>query len=99
MCNPRSRMRKGRNAIIFNLLLTLFHQGGKGLLADQEDALYQLRLAKETAAKEDLEKEVRETQLGKFCATPFGVDIVGITEAVGLIGAVVGGKLKHVERF
>lgn len=28
---------------------------------------------------------------GKFCATPFGIDIVGITEFVALIGALVGG--------
>jgi hypothetical protein len=30
-------------------------------------------------------------QIGKLCATPFGVDIVGITEFVGLVGALVGG--------
>lgn len=65
--------------------------GGKGVLADQEDALFQLRMEKESAAKEDLEKEVRLTQLGKFCATPFGIDVVGITEVVGFIGALVGG--------
>ncbi|GMH41343.1 hypothetical protein BSKO_09253 [Bryopsis sp. KO-2023] len=69
----------------------LKEKGGKGVLADREDELYQLRVEKETAAKEDLEKEVRETQLGKFCATPFGVDVVGITEVVALIGALVGG--------
>ncbi|GHP02695.1 hypothetical protein PPROV_000145000 [Pycnococcus provasolii] len=27
----------------------------------------------------------------KLCATPFGVDVVGITEAIALIGALVGG--------
>ncbi len=31
------------------------------------------------------------TQVGKLCATPFGVDIVGITEFVALVGALVGG--------
>jgi hypothetical protein len=30
-------------------------------------------------------------QIGKLCATPFGVDVVGITEFVGLVGALVGG--------
>ena len=30
-------------------------------------------------------------QEGKFCATPFGIDVVGITEAILLIGALVGG--------
>ena len=43
-------------------------------------------------ARMDLEKEGRSTQIGKLCATPFGVDIVGITELVALIGALVGGE-------
>ena len=30
-------------------------------------------------------------QEGKFCATPFGIDVVGITEAILLVGALVGG--------
>lgn len=30
-------------------------------------------------------------QAGKLCATPFGVDIVGITEFIALVGALVGG--------
>lgn len=30
-------------------------------------------------------------QIGKLCATPFGIDIVGITEFVALVGALVGG--------
>lgn len=42
-------------------------------------------------ARVDLEQEGRSTQIGKLCATPFGVDIVGITELVALIGALVGG--------
>ena len=42
-------------------------------------------------ARTELETEGRATQLGKLCATPFGVDIVGITEFVALIGALVGG--------
>ncbi len=30
-------------------------------------------------------------QEGKLCATPFGVDVVGISESVALLGALVGG--------
>lgn len=43
-------------------------------------------------ARVELEEEGRSTQIGKLCATPFGVDIVGITEVVALIGALVGGE-------
>lgn len=39
----------------------------------------------------DLQAEGRLTQFGKLCATPFGVDVVGITELVALTGALVGG--------
>jgi len=74
--------------------------GGKGFLADEEAALFQLRQEKEGAARallvkeeELIEEEVKsqETREGRFCATPFGVDVVGITEAVLLVGALVGG--------
>ena len=37
------------------------------------------------------EAESARTSAGKLCATPFGIDVVGITEAVALLGAVVGG--------
>lgn len=30
-------------------------------------------------------------QDGRLCATPFGVDVVGITEFIALLGALVGG--------
>lgn len=36
------------------------------------------------------EAESKESQVG-LCATPFGVDVVGITETVALIGATVSG--------
>lgn len=39
-------------------------------------------------------KQARETissENGRLCATPFGVDVVGITEVVALTGALVGG--------
>ncbi len=38
--------------------------------------------------------QARETitaENGRLCATPFGVDVVGITEVVALTGALVGG--------
>ena len=38
------------------------------------------------------EREAREGQLDKLCATPFGVDVVGITEFIALTGALVGGE-------
>lgn len=43
-------------------------------------------------------------QDGKLCATPFGVDVVGITELIALIGALVGGvtarrRKEEVERL
>jgi len=60
--------------------------------------LYRLRQEREGEARkalkeerERLEKESRETMEGKLCATPFGVDVVGITELFALVGAVVGG--------
>ena len=44
-------------------------------------------------ARQEGEKAARLTAGadGLLCATPFGVDIVGITEAVALVGALVGG--------
>ncbi len=33
------------------------------------------------------------SQEGKLCATPFGIDVVGITEVVAVAGALVGGLL------
>ena len=47
-------------------------------------------------ARSELETEGRLTQLGKLCATPFGIDVVGITEFVALIGALVGGATLSV---
>lgn len=43
-------------------------------------------------------------QDGKLCGTPFGVDVVGITQLVALIGALVGGvvarqRKEEVERL
>ena len=44
-----------------------------------------------TRARAAVEAESARTSAGKLCATPFGIDVVGITEAVALLGAVVGG--------
>ncbi len=60
-------------------------------MSEREAELYRLRMEREEAARRSLEEENRRTQEGKFCATPFGVDVVGITETVALIGAIVGG--------
>lgn len=72
--------------------------GGKGFLAAEEEYLYNLRVEKEGEARREIEKErekleqeARQSQVGKLCATPYGIDIVGITEFVALVGALVGG--------
>ena len=57
------------------------------MLADEEQRLIQLRQEKEELVQREItkqrqlfEKEAKEGQLDKLCATPFGVDVVGITE-------------------
>lgn len=74
--------------------------GAKGLLAEEEERLFRLRQEIEgeaqrelNLARQELEASSRETQAGKLCATPFGVDVVGITEFIALTGALVGGAL------
>ncbi len=74
--------------------------GGKGLLADEEQRLFKLRQEKEeqvqreiTKQRQMFEREAKDGQLDKLCATPFGVDVVGITEFIALTGALVGGTL------
>jgi hypothetical protein len=42
-------------------------------------------------ARAELEAMGVATSEGKLCATPFGIDVVGITEAIALTGALVGG--------
>lgn len=78
--------------------LKVFSAGGKGLLAEEEQRLVKLRQEKEeevareiTRQRKMFEREAREGQLDKLCATPFGVDVVGITEFIALTGALVGG--------
>lgn len=73
--------------------------GGKGVLAEEEAQLLRLREEKEgqvrqelARARAELEAQGAETGAGKLCATPFGIDVVGITEAVALTGALVGGR-------
>jgi len=73
--------------------------GARGLLAEEEERLYRLRLQKEAEVVKELDRARAELladeafpgRTGQLCATPFGVDVVGITTAVGLIGAAVGG--------
>lgn len=72
--------------------------GGRGILAEEEETLFRLRQKEEGKVREELEEarsefeeEAKKTYDGKLCATPFGVDVVGITEAIALTGALVGG--------
>lgn len=72
--------------------------GARGLLAEEEERLFKLRQEIEGEARQELdrarlelEEEGRATASGKLCATPFGVDVVGITEFIALTGALVGG--------
>jgi hypothetical protein len=72
--------------------------GGKGPLAAEEQELFRLRQKLEGEARQQIEEERRIfeqegrlSQIGKLCATPFGIDIVGITEFIALVGALVGG--------
>eukprot|EP00890_Picochlorum_soloecismus_P004941 jgi/Picsp_1/5448/NSC_02807-R1_flu chloroplast alternative spliced version s-flp len=72
--------------------------GARGLLAEEEEQLYRLRQLEEGKVREELlearsqlEEETKRSSDGKLCATPFGVDVVGITEFIALTGALVGG--------
>ncbi|GAX80830.1 hypothetical protein CEUSTIGMA_g8265.t1 [Chlamydomonas eustigma] len=72
--------------------------GARGILPDEEEKLLRLRQEIEGEARRALEderakyeRESRLTQEGKLCGTPFGIDVVGITEALAIIGALVGG--------
>ena len=73
--------------------------GGKGPLAQEEARWLRLRTEKEGEAIEELKRQrsvleaeaSRSQREGQLCATPFGVDVVGITEFVALTGALVGG--------
>lgn len=72
--------------------------GARGPLAQEEEELLRIRQQREEAAREELAEvrqqfvqETNKTKEGQFCATPFGIDVVGITEFVALTGALVGG--------
>lgn len=72
--------------------------GGRGPLEEVEAELFELRELEEAKAREELvaaynsfEEEAKRSQGDKFCATPYGIDVVGITEFVALTGALVGG--------
>lgn len=91
----------------------LQRSGFDGPLAQEEADLLELRLTKERLAEEELERVRQELELeartyggpgNALCATPFGVDVVGITEFIALLGAVTGGvtsrqRKKEVERL
>lgn len=72
--------------------------GARGILAEEEAELLKLRQIEEGKVRQELEQakvefeeETNRTKAGQFCATPFGIDVVGITEFIALTGALVGG--------
>ena len=73
--------------------------GAKGILMQEEESLLRLREREEEKVKEELveaREEFEKEAVASFdgstlCVTPFGVDVVGITEAIALTGALVGG--------
>ena len=73
--------------------------GAKGILAEEEEQLLKLRQIEEEKVREEIEEvrtefeeEAKRSYDGsQLCVTPFGVDVVGITEAIALTGALVGG--------
>lgn len=84
----------------FSLPLSSCCAGGQGPLVEEEARLFRMREQYEGEAAESLakarsalEEETRTQQRSSslLCATPFGVDVVGITEAVAITGALVGG--------
>jgi tetratricopeptide (TPR) repeat protein len=69
-------------------------------LKNEEAKALELRWEREGQAKRDLERLRQESEResleqvmeGKtLCVTPFGIDVVGITEAMALVGAVASG--------
>ncbi|KAG1650922.1 hypothetical protein FOA52_009050 [Chlamydomonas sp. UWO 241] len=63
-----------------------------GVLSEVEQRVEQLVMEEEAALELQLaELELEREQEGKLCVTPFGVDIVGISETIALAGALVGG--------
>ena len=73
--------------------------GARGILAEEEEQLLKLREIEEEKVREEIdevrsefEEEAKRSYNGsQLCVTPFGVDVVGITEAIALTGALVGG--------
>ena len=62
--------------------------GAKGIIAEEEARLVRLRQEIEGEAREELQRaresleaEGRNSASGKLCATPFGIDVVGISQA------------------
>ncbi|EFN58329.1 hypothetical protein CHLNCDRAFT_9763, partial [Chlorella variabilis] len=76
--------------------------GARGLLAVEEERVLRLRQERESEAQRELQaaraayqdellRERASAPADQLCATPYGVDVVGITEFVALTGALVGG--------
>ncbi|KAL4427908.1 hypothetical protein ABPG75_001997 [Micractinium tetrahymenae] len=77
--------------------------GARGPLVAEEERVLKLRQEREQEVQRELEavrseynEEVRKAKQSapddQLCATPFGVDVVGITEFIALTGALVGGE-------
>ena len=83
--------------------------GAKGIIAEEEARLVRLRQEIEGEAREELQRaresleaEGRNSASGKLCATPFGIDVVGISQASlkahGAMARVIGamaGVINH----
>lgn len=54
-----------------------------------ENAIERARAEGEAEAKKSFERT------NSLCATPYGIDIVGITEGIALVGALVGGAKRR----
>ncbi len=87
------------------MLLTADHMmpaGAKGIIAEEEARLVRLRQEIEGEAREELQRaresleaEGRNSASGKLCATPFGIDVVGISQASLRAFGEIAGTIEH----
>ena len=89
-CNPRSAVQVCRPSAAASSALqdSGLHVHIGSMLAAARPAMQGLL---ELISASGAQEQGRLSQNGKLCATPFGVDVVGITELLGLTGALVGG--------
>ncbi|PSC69769.1 FLUORESCENT IN BLUE chloroplastic [Micractinium conductrix] len=69
--------------------------GARGPLAAEEERVFRLIEEREQEVRSEYEQELRRAREtapeDQLCATPYGIDVVGITEFIALTGALVGG--------